>query len=149
MPRTVVPAPRAIPTAGGAAGGAPPDGTGNKDGLPEKLVKYVPAETLAFFVPISAAIGSSEEGTLIALIAIAAIGTPLYLWVAALKAPAGEKPRFYFYILAEIALACWLLGTSGPTQTLVGVSATLGGVILAAAAFLVPVTDEVIAQVTK
>lgn len=78
MPRTVVPPPRpgaAAPAAGGAATA--------EDGLPEKLVKYVPAETLAFFVPVCAAIGTAQEGWLIAAIIIALIGTPGYLWQAA------------------------------------------------------------------
>jgi hypothetical protein len=74
MPRTVVPPQPAA--AGGAAGGA-------EDGLPEKLVKYVPAETLAFFVPVCAAVGTGHKGWLIAIIVVAAIGTLAYLWQAA------------------------------------------------------------------
>jgi hypothetical protein len=139
MPRTVVPRSAAAlaPVAAAPASG---------DGLPEKLVKYVPAETLAFFVPVAAAIGAGKEAALIAATIVAALGSPLYLWVAASKVAAAETPTLHFYILAEGALLCWMLGTSGSVQSLVGVSATVGGVVLAGAAFLVPVIDEALTK---
>lgn len=142
MPRTVVPRQAAASAAATSAGGA-----AEGDGLPEKLIKYVPAEALAFFVPVAAAIGTGKESALIAAIIVAAVGSPLYLWVAASKATAAEKPKLHFYILAEAALVCWMLGTSGSVQALVGVSATVGGVVLAGAAFLVPVIDEALTKV--
>jgi hypothetical protein len=138
MPRTVVSPRLAAGAGGGAAAGA--------DGLPEKLVKYVPAETLAFFVPAAAAIGTKNEGWLIAVIVVALIGTPAYLWQAAPSVPPTAKPRFYFYFLAEIALACWILGTSGPVESWVGITPTLGGIVLGIGAFLIPVTDGVLAK---
>lgn len=155
MPRTVVPP----PPSGGAAGAAPPAAAAPAGGapgaaaaaeappgdrLPDKLVKYVPAETLAFFVPISAAIGSGDEGWLIAVIAIAALGTLGYLWQAAPDRGSVQAPRIHFYVLAEIALVCWMLGTSGPAEKLVGISQSHGGILLGIAAFLVPVTDGVL-----
>jgi hypothetical protein len=149
MPRTVVPQQSSAPAAAAAGGGvgAAAGGGSSGDGLPEKLIKYVPAETLAFFVPVAAAIGTGKEGALIAAIIVAAVGSPLYLWVAGSKAAVAERPKLHFYILAEIALACWVLGTSGSVQSLVGVGETLGGVVLAGAAFLIPVTDEVLTKV--
>lgn len=138
MPRTVVPPqPATAPGAGGAAG----DPT---DKLPEKLAKYVPAETLGFFVPISAVIGTGDEALLIAVIAVALVGTPAYLWMVAPNAPDPTRPRVFFYALAELALACWLVGTSGVTQHLVGVSDKAGGVILGCATFLIPIIDGVL-----
>jgi hypothetical protein len=136
MPRTVVPGALAPAAGGAAAGGAGP----TSDGLPEALVKYVPAETLAFFVPVSAAIGTGQEAGLIAVMIVAALGSLLYLWVQAPKPPAA--PKFYFYLLAELALACWMLGTSGAVQDLVGVGQTAGGVVLLSGTFLIPLADR-------
>jgi hypothetical protein len=112
------------------------------DGLPEKLVKYVPAETLAFFVAVSAAVGSEHEIWLIAVCLVAALGTPAYLWITA---PTGSTaPRSYFYVLALVAFVCWALGTSGPLQSLVGIPQNLAGVVLAVGAFVIPLTDSIL-----
>ena len=121
-----------------AAGAAEPE----PDGLPEKLVKYVPAETVAFFVAVSAAVGTQHEGWLIALFIIGALGTPAYLWAVAPSGSAAPHP--YFYALAIIAFVCWALGTSGSTQSLFGLSQNLGGVVLASAAFVIPLADSVL-----
>lgn len=136
MPRTVV------PLAGGAAGG---DGGTAGDGLPEKLVKYVPAETIGFFVPVSAAVGTGNEGWLIAVVVVALLGTPAYLFQMAPETPA-SKPRVHYYVLAEIALVCWMLGTSSAVQSWVGISQTLGGVVLAIGTFAIPITDGVLTK---
>jgi hypothetical protein len=136
MPRTVV------PPAGATAGGG--GGTAG-DGLPEKLVKYVPAETIGFFVPVSAAVGTGNEGWLIAVVVVALLGTPAYLFQMAPETPA-SKPRAHYYVLAEIALVCWMLGTSSAVQSWVGISQTLGGVVLAIGTFAIPITDGVLTK---
>lgn len=41
---------------------------------------------------------------------------------------------------------CWMLGTSGPVESLVGISQNLGGVVLGIGAFLIPVTDSVLTK---
>src|SRR5688572_12273335 len=64
------PAPAAAPAGAG-------DGDASKrraDGYREKLVKYVPAEVIAFFVPITAALGTDDEGLVIACLIAGAIG---------------------------------------------------------------------------
>jgi len=71
--RTVVPPPAL------RAGG---DGLGAHagDNLPEKLVKYVPAEALAFFVPAAAGLGSDRKIWLIVIFVVGLAGTIGYLW---------------------------------------------------------------------
>jgi uncharacterized membrane-anchored protein len=138
MPRTVVP----YQSAGAPAGG-------EEDGLPEKLVKYVPAEILAFFVPVTASAGSGDEGGLIAAVAVAVVASPLYLWVHGQKAAAGERPAMHFYFLAELALVCWLLGTSASVQSLFTINASVAAIILGAGALLIPVVDEAITLLEK
>lgn len=69
---------------------------------------------------------------------------PGYLWAAAPKGP--EAPRWYFYLLAMVAFACWALGTSGPLESLIGISQTVGGVILGLGTFLIPLVDGTFAK---
>ena len=65
MPRTVVP-PTRMRGRDSSAGG---------DSLPERLVKYVPAETLAFFVPVAALLGDDHRPWLIVALIVGVIGT--------------------------------------------------------------------------
>jgi uncharacterized membrane protein len=126
MPRTVV-------TSAEPAGG---------DGLPEKLAKYVPAETLAFFVPISATIPDSRMALLWVAVAVGLVGTIIYLIVAAQRATADAKPRLHFFVLAGLAFLAWALGTGKGVQDLIGLDSITAGVILGVAVFLVPLIDS-------
>src|SRR5882757_1789332 len=105
MARTIIPP---------QAAGMRLDGSQGEKGdkFPDKLVKYVPAETLAFFVPISASLGLDRTRLLVVATIVGAIGTPGYLWLTARKLPKVEQPLFHFYLLAVLAFACWALGTS-------------------------------------
>lgn len=136
MPRTVVP-----PVAFRAPDGAAPVGG---DSLPERLVKYVPAETLAFFVPLAASIGTHRHGLLIAALVAGLVGTIGYLWLAAQRAKPDERPLPHFYVLAATAFLCWAVGTSANVSALVRIDQTTAGVILGFAVFLVPLLDEVL-----
>jgi hypothetical protein len=117
------------------------------DGLSEKLVKYVPAETLAFFVPISAGLGSSRDGVLLLVIIVAAVGTVGYLWTNGRTLAMDKRPRSHFYLLAVIAFLAWALGTNANVADLVGMDTTVAGVVLGCAIFLIPLVDEVITTV--
>src|SRR5947208_2235116 len=119
MPRTVV------PPVGVRGGGAGQPG----DDLPTRLAKYVPAETLAFFVPATAAIGTGHKG-LVALVTLAAaVGSLGVLWLNAVKLPDDERPLRHFYVLAVVAFLSWAIATSPSTADLVGVDATSAGVV--------------------
>jgi hypothetical protein len=135
MPRTVVPpvqyrGPRSRPVGG--------------DGLPERLVKYVPAETLAFFIPIAAGIGSHRNGLLVGVLAAGLVGTIGYLWLAAQRSSADRRPLPHFYLLAGLAFLCWAVGTSTNVSVLVRMDQTEAGTILGLAVFLIPLLDEVL-----
>jgi hypothetical protein len=107
-------------------------------------VKYVPAETLAFFVPIAAGIGSRRNGLLVGVVAAGLVGTIGYLWLAAQRASADQRPLPHFYVLAGLAFLCWALGTSTNVSSLVGMDQTEGGTILGLAVFLIPLLDEIL-----
>jgi hypothetical protein len=114
--------------------------------LPEKLAKYVPAETLAFFVPVSAGIGGGHDSTIALLIFVAAAGTVGYLWLNGRKLPRDERPLVHFYVLAVLAFLCWALGTSSAVASLVGADEVTSGVVLAIAVFAIPLLDGVITE---
>jgi hypothetical protein len=150
MPRTVVPrqparAPGPQPSARETA--QEPSVVG--DSLPEKLVKYVPAETLAFFVPLAAAIGTENRAVLIAVVVIAAVGTVGYLWWAARALPPEQRPLVHFYVLAVIAFACWAIATAPNLAQLLGIDTLIAGVILACAVFLIPLADNILSALIQ
>jgi hypothetical protein len=135
MPRTVVPplryrGPRSKPVGG--------------DALPDRLVKYVPAETLAFFVPIAAVIGTQRNALLIGVVVAGFVGTIGYLWLAAQRADAEQKPLPHFYVLAGLAFVCWAVGTSANVSALVGMDRVEAGTVLGLAVFLIPLLDEIL-----
>ncbi|WP_117213184.1 hypothetical protein [Allorhizocola rhizosphaerae] len=108
-----------------------------------RLAKYVPAETLAFFVPVAAALGAEHNKMLVAALVVGLVGTVLYLWLAAQRAEPDERPLPHFYFLAAAAYLCWTVGTSPNVAALIQLNATVGGVVLTGAVFLVPMLDEV------
>ena len=137
MARTIIPP---------QAAGMRLDGSQGESGdkFPDKLLKYVPAETLAFFVPISASLGPDRTRLLVVAILVGAVGTPAYLWLTARKLPKAERPLTHFYLLAVLAFACWALGTSGSVDNLVGIDSVTAGFILTVAVFAIPLMDQVL-----
>jgi hypothetical protein len=134
MPRTVVPplqyrGPRSRPVGG--------------DGLPERLVKYVPAETLGFFVPIAAGIGNHRDAWLIGVIVAGFIGSIGYMWLAARRLTVERRPLPHFYFLAGLAFLCWAVGTSPNVSALIRIDQVEAGTVLGLAVFLIPLLDEV------
>jgi hypothetical protein len=114
------------------------------DSLPVKLVKYVPAEVLAFFVPLSAILGDGRRGLLWLTAVAAVVGTPLYLAAGARRLPSDDRPSAYFYALATMAAIAWLLGTSSATAHLVGLDSVAAAVIMGLAVFIIPVIDDLL-----
>jgi hypothetical protein len=112
------------------------------DGIPEKLVKYVPAETLAFFVPFSAAIGPERTGLLIAVLVVSAITTVGYLWWQGQSLPREQQPLPHYYVLAVIAFACWAFATAPSVTALLGADALVAALVLAGGVALIPMTDQ-------
>jgi hypothetical protein len=139
MPRTVVPPVRLRGAARETAGG---------DGLPERLVKYVPAETLAFFVPLAPIVGPDRDALLVVVVVAALIGTVGYLWLNGSRLEPDERPRPHFYALAGLAFLAWALGISTLVQDLVGVDEIAAAVVLAVAVFLIPLIDGVLSRRT-
>lgn len=140
MPRTVVPA------ASGRRTRGPTDrqGGGQGDDLPTRLVKYVPAETLAFYVPAAAAIGATNDLLLVVVVAVGAVGTAGWLWYQASSLAAEERPLVHFYVLAVIAFLVWALATAPSLASLLRLDTVTTGIILAIGVFLIPLADGIL-----
>lgn len=139
MPRTVVPPPR---MRGAAAAG------GGGDSFPERLVKYVPAETLAFFVPVAALLGDGHRPLLIVAVVVGLIGTVGYLMQTAPSEP-DERPRIHYYVLACLAFLSWAIGTTPSVADLIHLDHTGAAFVLAVAVFLIPLADGVLNRVVR
>lgn len=66
------------------------------DSYAEKLVKYVPAEVLAFALP-AAALNVGNDKWLKAIVLAGFIATPLYLIASARTKPPSQRPASAFY----------------------------------------------------
>jgi len=130
MPRTVVPPARM----------RGPDPSAGGDAFAERLVKYVPAETLAFFVPAAALLGTGHRPWLIVALVIGVLGTAGYLLQATPKDP-DERPRPHYYVLACVAFLSWAIGTTPAVAALIHLDQTGAAFVLAAAVFLIPLAD--------
>lgn len=150
MPRTPT-YPRAAPTAASTAETLPRSTTASAsaaqllsaDGMAEKIVKYVPAEVLAFYAPAYALI--PEGDLLLRRIVLGAglMGTVVYLLAAR---PKSAGPPAYFYVLAAIAFLAWAIGVSDVGVQLLGLSSAASKVLFAVGVFLIPGIDEALTR---
>lgn len=147
MPRTIaykVP-PRTtpvddVPVYGSASPRGESDELAEPDQFQARLIKYIPGETLAFVVPV-AAFANDRDG-LVALVAIAgAIGQLLLLKKSGGRAQLNARPTPRFFLFALIAYIAWAFGTSAEIRNLIGMDTTTGAVIMATAAYLLPLID--------
>jgi hypothetical protein len=132
--RTVV-----YPTRRGAP--VPLDGA-RADSLPDKLLKYVPAEVIAFYAPLYSSL--TGETARFIVVGASVVGLLLYLVI---RAPAIQRPRPWFYGLALVSFAGWALGTSPVGEQMLGITdPDIPKIALAIVIFLVPAFDEVLTR---
>ena len=120
---------------------------GIRDDYTGKLIKYVPAEVLAFFAP-TAAVVEGRHSLLIAATVMAFLATPAYLWLRARKLPPEQKPLVHLYPLSAITFLAWALGASS-IGSLIGLDSMATSFILAASVFLVPLLDGLLVSMRK
>jgi hypothetical protein len=165
MPRTVVYPPRAGQRDAGkaVAAAAPspergevpkapaPQPPTKEDGLGDKLMKYIPAEVIAFYVSGYVLAGSLGGKARWAVLLVCLFGTPAYLFI---RADRVNPPRWYFYVLATLSFLAWAAGTSTVGADLFGwadptnpqKAEIMGKFIVTAAVFLIPLTDELLTK---
>ena len=111
-----------------------------------RLVKYIPGEALAFFLPFSASEDISDGW----LIGVTAVGlTGACLWASnrnALLEPALRQPTGRVLAVTAVAFAAWALGTSANLQDLVGIGQQYAAIVTGAVALLLPAVDEALAR---
>lgn len=135
-----------------------------EDRYAAKLVKYIPAEVLAAFIPLIALaneIKASKEVWLWVTVGIGAACTIGYSrWQSTdvlkkqIEAAHGEwpqervdreykflQPHVYYYALALVAFAAWALATAQPARALIGMDATQSEFVVAAVALVLPLAD--------
>lgn len=129
-----------------AQAAAPGGQAENPDDYKTKLLKYIPGEVLAFFIPATAAIGSDEEGWLIAAFIVGAAGTILYLLMENRKVEQGKQAKPWSYLLALAAFTVWALATSPATANVIDLKQKNAGFILLFAAFIIPAVDSLLTK---
>lgn len=147
MIRTVV-----YPTPGSHAAEVQPADT-PRDSYGDKLVKYIPAEVIGFYVPAYALAkqvgtqGNGAQGNWAqwVVLALCTLGTVGYLFV---RANQEKPPRWYFYLLSSLAFLAWALGTSMAGSELFQLenADVLGKLIVTAAVFLIPLIDDLLTK---
>lgn len=115
------------------------------DGYLEKLLKYVPAEILAFFVPAAAAAKDDARLSWVVFV-LSILATIGYVRFHAEQLPKDKRPRPHYYGLAAVAFVFWAMGSSETVRHLLKVSATTTEVLLGIAVLLLPLVDWLLAK---
>lgn len=109
----------------------------------DKLVKYVPAEVLAFYIPAWALVETATPLGQWLVFAISLVGTVAYLMARADRA---DPPRPYFYVLAALAFIAWAIGTTTSGSVLLHLPQWSAQITVLAAVFLIPLIDEIVTK---
>ncbi len=120
-----------------------------KDNYSDKLVKYIPAEVIAFYLPMYTYVLSSvtENGEitsktpLFVVLVISLLGLVGYMYVRR-----SSTTNWYFYALSAVAFLAWAIGTSPVGQNLFDLPELYNKVILMTGIFLVPMFDELLSS---
>jgi hypothetical protein len=127
----------------GPIGATRPDAVATRPGddFASKLVKYIPAEALAFVALISS-FSDITEPQVITIVAVGLAGQMLWLRRQGAKLPPADRPTWRQYILSAIAYAAWVLGTSPAVSAVFGVDRTTATITMASVAYLLPLIDD-------
>ena len=114
-------------------------GTPDADDYASKLVKYIPGEVLAFFLPATA-LAAADTGLQWAALAIGLVATAGYLYVYNRRnnLPA---PRPLYVALSGLAFLAWAFGTSAPTRGLIGLPDIYAQFVLLVAVLGIPMFE--------
>jgi hypothetical protein len=140
MPRSISYSPLALAA---VPGGKSPRAKKPDDDYQQRLLKYIPAETIAFFVPISAAVGDKSRSGLVVITLVAIAGNVLYSFIG--KAPGG-KTLPHYYVLSIIAFLVWALATDQSLADLIGLNKLWTSIILGCTVFILPGLDALLAR---
>lgn len=108
------------------------------DSYLNRLVKYVPVEGLAPFIPVAAMAGDKDMQLWITFLATLLVGVVL---IAAQTKNQTPRPRLWFWPFVVIAFVAWSVGASEEFRGLLEVSSESGGWFLALVAVVLPALD--------
>jgi hypothetical protein len=113
------------------------------DNVLARIIKYIPGETLSIILPATL-IGGLSKPWVTAIALVGAAGTPLWLWHRARRevSRTGQLPPPRFYVVAVLAYAAWILASSSPVRTVVGMRQTTAAAVVFLAAYLLPLIDN-------
>jgi hypothetical protein len=118
------------------------------DGYVEKLLKYVPAEVIAFFAPIASLV-EKQTALLVASGIVGLVATPLYIKLYSRnlrrRSKGTQPPPIYNYALSMAAFVVWALATS-KLGGLLHMSSTAIAFMLGVAVFVIPLADKLISE---
>lgn len=118
------------------------------DGYFEKLLKYVPAEVIAFFAPIASLV-EKDTTLLVASGIVGLVCTPAYLSLSRrnLKKTVKGAQRLPIlnYVLSSAAFVVWALATSKLGDLLHMTSTTIA-FMLGVTVFVIPLADKLISK---
>jgi len=122
------------------------------DDYKAKLVKYIPAEVIGFYLPAYALVTKSspvvadtdnQSTAQIIVLVVSLLGLIGYLFIRSDK---NSPPRIYFYVLAGLAFVAWAIGTSSVGQDVFHIPEGWNELAVLAAVFLIPMLDELISR---
>lgn len=138
--------------------GGPVAPTGTRKAQPddtyaERIVKFIPGEVLAFFVPASAAAVAGGAAAQLFILLVGLVGNVLYLRYAARRLPPGKQVLPHYFAISSWAFLIWAFATNAgladvlPEALAFGVpNAVSLGLLLIATVFLAPAVDEELAR---
>ncbi len=125
---------------------------GEGDNYRDRLLKYVPAEVLAFFLPITALIANLQVPTdttqakkdlfLKLAVWVGAAGSAIWLGINASKQAKAERPLPHMYVLGPIAFLAWAVATNeASAMYLLNSNIKVGAIVMMFVVFVLPVAD--------
>jgi hypothetical protein len=102
-------------SAAGLGGGPPAPPT--EDDYLARLAKYIPAEVVALYVAMVAAVPDGHNSALWAIFVANAVLVPIYMWIVTSR-DVGKGALWVQVVLATIAFPVWAFAMGGPFKTL-------------------------------
>jgi hypothetical protein len=133
--------------AAAGGGGAQPPASAvptTPDDFTSKLIKYIPAETIALATLFFGAwtIAGDWVWFWVAIGALVNIG---YLYGMTFASPQSTNPAWYFYVLSAAAFVAWAVATVDVVEAAASVDdSAKAGVILTFAALAIPTLDQIL-----
>ncbi len=115
------------------------------DGYRDKLIKFVPAEAVAFFAVANQVVDESwSDGWRWAVLVFGSVIAVLYPTAVSRQAP---TVAWFFYVLSAASFLAWAFGTSSYGGDLFGWPQGANKIILAAAVPIIPALDDLFVRI--